>query len=584
MLDDATEWSGEQAASPATETAEPLLARMEVGAIGRRDADGCVSTRPFSRLGSLLYGPNLRLAAGRYRVHFRCRVGVPRRADLPVLGLEVIAQDRVQQGWRDWLAHELTNGGSIDFEVPDALASRDSADIPFEFRLLHFGNARLTITSLSLGRLDPSDDAAPARRRWRLLGRLHRRWLSLHNGGYLSMGWLSPLRLMSDSCTPHLRLPAGRYRLVVQARPRLGGNRATLGVEVVTRDGDVLGGGTFRAADLAAPAGGMIDFDVAAEMSMECGATLCVDIRLLRSHPLALQVSAVDLHLLTEAPPVAPAAAAILQARRAKLVVIGNCQADLVSIALRENATLRGRFRAVYHAARLQAHQFEQARRDLDGCDVVLVQDIQDCASYPLREHIPPGALTVTFPFLRFASLWPFDGYNGADDRVARLRDYPNFEFTYRDGLLGRLRKEIPDPAARLVAYRTLAVEGVVDCRALHRFEEKRLLAMDRKFGGDIGAFILRNFRDRQLFHTTGHPNADLFATLLSQIAGKLGIELRPRRNRAPDGLQLLQIPVHPEVARRLGVRWANGPTRYAYRGSRITWEEYVSRYIAYYG
>ena len=137
---------------------------------------------------------------------------------------------------------------------------------------------------------------------------------------------------------------------------------------------------------------------------------------------------------------------------------------------------------------------------------------------------------------------------------------------------------------ARLAAYRALAVPGVVDCRALHRFEEKRLAAMDRAFGGGIGATILRHFRTRRLFHTTGHPNAGLLAMLLALVTARLGLDARPRIGRAAEDLGLLEVPVHPEVARRLGVTWANEATLYAWRGRRITWEEYVRRYIAYYG
>lgn len=45
-----------------------------------------------------------------------------------------------------------------------------------------------------------------------------------------------------------------------------------------------------------------------------------------------------------------------------------------------------------------------------------------------------------------------------------------------------------------------------------------------------------------------------------------------------------LQIPIHPRVALALDLKWANDKTLYLIRGEKITWEDYVRKYIAYYG
>ena len=45
-----------------------------------------------------------------------------------------------------------------------------------------------------------------------------------------------------------------------------------------------------------------------------------------------------------------------------------------------------------------------------------------------------------------------------------------------------------------------------------------------------------------------------------------------------------LQVPVHPMVARILGVVWADENTRYRWGAEQVTWESYVRSYIRHYG
>ena len=121
--------------------------------------------------------------------------------------------------------------------------------------------------------------------------------------------------------------------------------------------------------------------------------------------------------------------------------------------------------------------------------------------------------------------MWPFDHYNGPGDKEAYEREWPNLTFLYQDGLLARLRKEIPDPEQRLAAYRSLSVDGVINYVRLHDFERRRLIAMDRQFGFEIGDYILENFQSKRLFYTTNHPNGRIIAMLMQYLLKNLGIE-----------------------------------------------------------
>src|SRR5438045_6795960 len=103
----------------------PVLARLEKTAIGSRGAAGVTSVRRREPAGCLLFGPYWQLRAGSYRLSFRCRPGKPRLPSEPVLGVEVIAMNRVQLAWRDLTAAELKGEtDSLDFTVPPILALR----------------------------------------------------------------------------------------------------------------------------------------------------------------------------------------------------------------------------------------------------------------------------------------------------------------------------------------------------------------------------------------------------------------------------------------------------------------------------
>ena len=102
-----------------------VLERLEKTAIGTRGAGGVTSARRREPAGCLLFGPYWQLRAGSYRLSFRCRPGKPRLPSEPVLGVEVIAMNRVQLAWRDLTAVELQDEtASLDFAVPPNLGTR----------------------------------------------------------------------------------------------------------------------------------------------------------------------------------------------------------------------------------------------------------------------------------------------------------------------------------------------------------------------------------------------------------------------------------------------------------------------------
>ena len=597
-----------------------MLGRLEKAIIGRRSLEG-VTVRRAEPAGCVLdwARPFLQLPAGRYRLDIRCDVSNPRIPAQPVLGVEIIARrrwqerrwwsrnaffglsssGRVQLAWHDFTLAEFAAGSvACQFEVPAQLALEGGQDIAIGLRIFHLGNARLVIRAVDLRQAAEAQPAV-ALRHWRLFGRCVKGRIGTHEAEGVVVRQSDPSGCFLYSGRPRLQLPAGRYRLTFSCRcgqPR-DVSRPVLRVEIVARNRSFaippLRGATaprlpqaqheFTAEELAA-ACGSLDFEVPPQLSCESKYGARFEFRFWHLGNADLAVGAIDLHEIgtEDLPAKMPRSLALPQKKR--VLIVGNCQAQTIHEALMRSGELNDRLDIAYHFVGLQKDLQDSGRAQVENSDVLLVQDIRDWETYPLREYVRDSTEIVKFPLLHFASLWPFDHYNGPGDREAYEREWPNLTFLYHDGLLARLRKEIPDPEERLRAYRTLSVEGVINFTRLHDFERRRLSAMDKQFGCEIGQYILKHFRTRRLFYTTNHPNGHIIGMLMKYLLRQLGIDRSYRRNSSLDHLRRLQVPVHPKVAQALGVIWAKENTRYLYGGERITWETYIRRYIDHYG
>jgi len=611
-----------------------LIGRLRKSWLGRRDANGALSVRQGQRAGCVLYGgwPYLRLARGRYRLTVGCLAGVPRLPAQPVLGVEILGRSRwhtddpwhrlaripqdtgTQLVWRDFRADEMRDDKvSVDFVVPTEMGLEAGADAPFEIRLYHLGNAELTIDAVDL-RASPADDSAddpganpgdvpPAR--WRLLGRLRKARIGKEGPDGVTVGRNElPGRWLSGDRVP-LRLREGRYRLTLDgdAGPEIGAGAAALRVELFERRRRAGWAGLlparsvphfaheFTSANLSAGTA-TVAFEVPPPADTEAG-DMCLALAIDHFGNADMTIAGIELCREpdgdgdadgTDIAGQRPAQGA-RASRRKKLVFIGNCQCSVLTQAFNQTESLNRIFEAKYHFVQLLPNLHEFAQRDIEECDVLLIQDVDLWNSFPLRHCIRPDTETIRFPLVRFASLWPFDAWNGPGDREAHDREAPNSTFPFLDGLLGRLRRDIPDREARFLAYRALEREGIVNYRRLHALEERRLLKIDQTYDCRIGEFTLENFRTRQVFHTTVRPNWQGFNLLLRSILKPLGISgPDPLSQTADATLKVPQVPVHPKVARDLGVKWADERTRYLAFGQELTWENYIRRYIDHYG
>ncbi|MGH7052454.1 MAG: WcbI family polysaccharide biosynthesis putative acetyltransferase, partial [Stellaceae bacterium] len=467
-------------AAGALRIGQNLLDLLEKSAIAEY-REGRVTVRRRRPAGCFVYGPYWQIPAGHYRLRFCCAARRPLLAGEPALGVEILALGRFQQVWQDFTAGELEGGrAALAFAVPPELGPEGGSEVRFEFRFFHFGNADLALAAVMLDEAQGGDRPP---RRWRLFGRLRGRAIGLRQSERAHLRrWRRP-GVVPAVGRPCLPLPAGSYRLrfcASAARMRAPAD-PVLGVAVVARSrwrgrpgrgwGRLSRGRVaselpqawreFTAADLA---GGTaeVTFAVPPELGLEAGEEMPFDFRFVHFGNADLTIGAVELSRLdaAESPCETPSEtsrercfpgrlaqalhgrANAVPAPRRTVVVVGNCQAQTVYEALFRAGALNTRIDAKYHFVELQKNLHEQGRRELAACDVLLVQEIGDWERYPLREAIPAGVPIIRFPLLHFASLWPFDHYNGPGDREAHEREWPNLTFAYLDGLLGRLRRE----------------------------------------------------------------------------------------------------------------------------------------------
>ncbi|HEY1796397.1 MAG TPA: WcbI family polysaccharide biosynthesis putative acetyltransferase [Stellaceae bacterium] len=575
-----------------------LLGRLRSTWLARRQRSGSVTVARGRPAGCLIYGgwPYLRLGRGHYRLTVRGRAGTPRLPAQPVLGVEILGRSRwysdspwyewrrlpkpggTREGWGDFRADEWAGGAvSLDFTVPIPMALEAGADAPFDIRLLHLGNAALTIDAVDLTWLGEEGDV-PSSQPWRLLGRMRKARIGTETPSGVSVSANEVPGMLLSRVKPALRLAAGHYRLSIEGTAAVE-TAPSLRVDVTERGGSGWPSTPLFHQNLTA--GGVAEFDVPSPDDPEAGDRR-YDLSISHLGRADATITGVELRR----DPASDRRAPGYLGGRKKLVLIGNCQCSVLVQAFNQADSLSRNYLTKYHFVQLKPNLYEFARRDIEDCDVLLVQDIDLWNQFPLRDCVRPGADIIKFPLVRFASYWPFDAWNGPGDREAFLAEAPNQTFPFLDGLLARLRHQIPDKEARFAAYRALEGIGVVNYTRIHALEERRLLKLDQQYDCRIGEFTLENFRTRQVFHTTVRPNWQGFNLLIRTILKAVGERdpIDPLSSSADALLRIPQVPIHPKVAADLGVKWADDNTRYQAFGQEMTWETYIRRYIEHYG
>lgn len=276
---------------------------------------------------------------------------------------------------------------------------------------------------------------------------------------------------------------------------------------------------------------------------------------------------------------------------RPTVVIYGNCQADAATTIFSRVPGFNERYRAVffpsYNHPTCKVEDIPQS--DLDACVVLLEQ--HDQVGFAQRGLMRADLPTVKFPALDFNLFWPFNCINpfNTPDAANPLGPFP-----YGDRIIVNCVRQGMSAAETYDFYLNNWEDYKVDLHRLAALETARIAQRDSRSNIKLGTSILEQFHDRRLFWTVNHPCAELLAELTTGLlttafandtwVGELDMLATIKGNFGKRGpLGSVGVPIHPRVAKYLGLKWYSADDLYrAGDGRMVTHEEYLREMIAH--
>lgn len=269
------------------------------------------------------------------------------------------------------------------------------------------------------------------------------------------------------------------------------------------------------------------------------------------------------------------------------IVVYGNCQAEHILAILRWLPEATEKFRITYFSSFLRppgSEVSEATPQDFAECALLIGHPNNKIRPYD-PTWIPSDCLTVTFSPTDFLLLWPFVTRNNIYNRPDRENPYGSFPYGDRI-VLDILADGVPEEEA-LAEYRARSAASVPDLARMLELERFRLLRRDQQCDVKMGEFITEHFFDRPLFWTFNHPSGLIFRELAYRVL-KASARVIPELARVTETtfdhqippewtLGSRQLPIHPIVAERLGLRWYRRDMRYRWDDKLLTHDEYFA-------
>ena len=264
------------------------------------------------------------------------------------------------------------------------------------------------------------------------------------------------------------------------------------------------------------------------------------------------------------------------------VVIVGNCLAEGIQMGM-SSAPAARKYSFSVIPLHLRSIEDIASKKDLARATHVVAQRFHAVDVSRLTELVAIGTPIIEYQDVVFRSAWPFDDANGFKDDAMLAN--PNSRITHADGALAVLRTLEPDKKKRIQRYKNLDFDLANRVDRIIETQERFLESIDDRPDLALGRFIADNFRSTQLFYSTTHPSGALFQAYCEHVWGKLQIPGAPPSFSNVDHWREWSVPVHPLIARRLGLRWADETTRYHYGLlGKVTWLEWVEAYVEAFG
>jgi len=254
-----------------------------------------------------------------------------------------------------------------------------------------------------------------------------------------------------------------------------------------------------------------------------------------------------------------------------------NCQGKELAVLLQASAAFANCYRLVL---RTNYTREPVSAQELAECGAFLYQYLDDTweelssrALLSSLGQLAPSALALQIPNLFFKGYWPFWTAHGPID--------------FSDTLLNRLIDEGAPKAAILKLYLHSDITKFIDLKAA--LDETIAIERQKEVHSCVKYvdYLLRLWKQRTLFLTVNHPGPELLVHVAQGILDALGLLPLTEQELARPGLHTdfpsytdFELPVHPQVAAFHGLKFGGPQHTYAVFTRRMTFEQYISRYI----
>tara|TARA_B100001059_G_C17830215_1_gene584149 strand:+ start:1908 stop:2720 length:813 start_codon:yes stop_codon:yes gene_type:complete len=201
-----------------------------------------------------------------------------------------------------------------------------------------------------------------------------------------------------------------------------------------------------------------------------------------------------------------------------------------------------------------------------------------------LLEKLPDSAEAYVVPYVTFGAYWP-ELSKIPSKPLGVDQNFPYGRIPYRSEKLEMLIDNGATPSEALETY--LAVDPTIALQRAASALEADTQYLDRLDAQEgpimVKDYILRNFRNRQLFYIFNHPKVEVYAHMADQLLNYLGFpSLTEQMTAGFKGHVEQNMPIHPMTAAALQLQFVDEHTSYDYLGDSFTFRKFIQMYLEY--
>ena len=247
-------------------------------------------------------------------------------------------------------------------------------------------------------------------------------------------------------------------------------------------------------------------------------------------------------------------------------VIQANCQADGLVRLLCNSPEFNSRFTLRRYTNFLRE---PVPPGEMEACSVFIYQHLGDkwkeTSSAVLLGRLNPKARVLKIPNMLFKGYWPFWTNNSPSE--------------FGDFFLDQLIAMKLSKSEIMHVYLHGRLDNKFDLEGMLAESVETERAKEKGCVVQTVDWILERFRNEMLFFSINHPNMELLKLVAGEIFRELDLP-EPAALRVPNLYPEFTVPVHPQLGRICGIKFAGADARYNVFGKMKTCEEYTSNYI----